>query len=295
VSEPDRVRRRARRLLRWYPAAWRERYGEEFVQLLIADMHERPRCASRTFDVFRGGMLARLTAGGLVGDELAAPERARARLAGIGCCLAVCVVAGAGMWAAAPIVVAVLRVVLGGGGVRLRIPVALVCVGTAVRVLGGSHFARGWPGTGGHPWAGRGVVPGGLASFAWASTLSVTSYWAHPAKLGAFPGGEVAWMALAPVAIGSIVVGTAKIVRRVRLSSRVLRYEMLVARLAIVMTLVFFGAAVCRIVTSDTGPRRLFSFGSIDVLEVGVMGLLLVLAVSLARRSRSSQLFASRR
>jgi hypothetical protein len=48
--------RRARRLLRWYPKAWRQRYGEEFTQLLIDDIGERPRSWRRTLDVARSGL-----------------------------------------------------------------------------------------------------------------------------------------------------------------------------------------------------------------------------------------------
>ncbi len=51
---------RARRLLRWYPKAWRLRYGEEFTQLLIADIAERPRSWRRTLDVARRGLAARV-------------------------------------------------------------------------------------------------------------------------------------------------------------------------------------------------------------------------------------------
>jgi hypothetical protein len=52
--------RRARRLLRWYPRAWRLRYGEEFRELLIADIGERPRSWGRTLDVTRRGLAARV-------------------------------------------------------------------------------------------------------------------------------------------------------------------------------------------------------------------------------------------
>jgi hypothetical protein len=51
--------RRARRLLRWYPKAWRLRYGEEFTQLLIDDISERPRSWHRTLDVARSGLTTR--------------------------------------------------------------------------------------------------------------------------------------------------------------------------------------------------------------------------------------------
>ena len=37
------LERRVCRLLRWYPACWRERYGEEFAELLLAELTEQPR------------------------------------------------------------------------------------------------------------------------------------------------------------------------------------------------------------------------------------------------------------
>ncbi|MGH3166908.1 MAG: hypothetical protein ACRDN0_13610, partial [Trebonia sp.] len=61
--------RHAARLLRWYPESWRARYGDEFTELLISDIEERPRSAARTLDVARGGIVARLTAAGLAGFQ----------------------------------------------------------------------------------------------------------------------------------------------------------------------------------------------------------------------------------
>lgn len=52
--------RRARRLLRWYPQRWRARYGDEFTQLLIDDINERPCSWRRTLDVAQSGLAARL-------------------------------------------------------------------------------------------------------------------------------------------------------------------------------------------------------------------------------------------
>jgi hypothetical protein len=95
---------RAARLLRWYPRAWRARYGEEFAELLIADIAERPRSAVRTLDVARGGLLARLTDAGLAGLPLAGtadtdPGRpVRASIGTLGAALAVCLAVGAAMW-----------------------------------------------------------------------------------------------------------------------------------------------------------------------------------------------------
>ena len=86
-------RERAARLLRWYPRDWRARYGEEFTELLIADLAERPRSAARTADVIRGGIVARLTDAGLCGfapdGAERAGKRARASLASLACCAAV--------------------------------------------------------------------------------------------------------------------------------------------------------------------------------------------------------------
>lgn len=63
----DSATRRARRLLRFYPRVWRARYGEEFTQLLIDDISERPHSVTRTADVVRTGLLARLASTGLAG------------------------------------------------------------------------------------------------------------------------------------------------------------------------------------------------------------------------------------
>jgi hypothetical protein len=52
--------------------------------------------------------------------------------------------------------------------------------GATLLVCGARHFENGWPGTGG-AGAEHALVPGGLAAFGWASTLSVSAYLAHPA------------------------------------------------------------------------------------------------------------------
>lgn len=101
---PDAVRERAGRLLRWYPRQWRDRYAEEFAELLISDIEERPRSAARTIDVARGGVMARLAEIGLAGSPLAAASAAdrhhqvRASLGTLSVALAVCLALAAAMW-----------------------------------------------------------------------------------------------------------------------------------------------------------------------------------------------------
>src|SRR5580693_5889932 len=202
-----RAEDRAARLLRWYPRAWRARYGEEFTELLIAELAERPRSAARsaarTADVIRGGLVARLTDAGLCGCAPQAPELARvhaqAGLASLACCAAVFLGVGGAIWSqlvigwqwSAPGTAGTAVATFAMTGTILVLALlallAALPVAWAVTIVGGRHFGNGWPGTGGHPWARTGLVPGGVAAFSWASTLSVSSFWAHPAALASFP------------------------------------------------------------------------------------------------------------
>ena len=90
--------RRAGRLLRVYPRAWRNRYGEDFEQLLIADINECPRSGSRTPDVLRSGSLARLAQAGLASDALEPARQLRAGVVAIGCALCLFLAFGVGIW-----------------------------------------------------------------------------------------------------------------------------------------------------------------------------------------------------
>lgn len=83
MSTPARAtpERRADRLLRAYPRAWRDRYGAEFHELLVADLSERPRCWRRSADVLRGGVVARLSRTGICGLSLEPADRVRASFA----------------------------------------------------------------------------------------------------------------------------------------------------------------------------------------------------------------------
>jgi hypothetical protein len=316
--------RRAEHLLRWYPRVWRERYGEEFMALLMEDLAERPRWSGRTINVMGSGLLARLTAAGLTGSALDAADQARATLATLLCSVAAFLVLGVSMWsqltigwqwsapdttgttvaivtmtltvaifivlalcAVGPVLWTVARSLATGNARGLARPLVLVATGISLVIVGSRHFGNGWPGTGGHPWAHQGLVPGGVAAFSWASTLSITSYWVHPAALLAFPAPELAWMLASPVALVMIAVGSAKVVRRVHLSLAVLRVEILLGRLAVATMAVFLLAAGEWILRGGTGPRGLFDAGSIDRLAIVAMTASLVLAVHTLGRART--------
>jgi hypothetical protein len=314
TSDADR---RAARLLRWYPPAWRARYGEEFTELLIAEFAERPRSWRRAADVARGGLLARLTGAGLTSHELAPSEQVRAGLATAVCSLAAFLAFGIAMWsqltvgwewappsatatrvgmvamsaaalllavlvvlAVAPLAVAAARAVARGQARRLRGPLLLAVAGAVVLAIGSHHFQNAWPGTGGHSWAQQGLVPGGVAAFSWAATLSVSSYWAHPAALSAFPAAEIAWMAVSPVALTALVAGVTGTMRRLDWPPRLLRYEAWLVSAAAVGMTVFLAGGCCWVLAGGTRPG-LFHAGAIDVASLAVM----MLALSVARRA----------
>lgn len=316
--------RRAERLLRWYPKSWRKRYGDEFVELLAAEFSERPRSWRREANVGWSGIVARLTDVGLTSHTLEPSRQIRASLASLGCALAVFVALGAAMWSqltvgwqwarpdtigtrAAMLVMSaalLLYVVLGslaaiplavvivGRMARRRAPelvrpTLLLLTGSALLVVGARHFGNGWPGTGGHHWAHQGLVPGGAAAFLWASTLSISSYWVHPAALLAFPAPEVAWMVISPLAMVCVVTGASKIVRRLEASARLLQYERRLGRVAAYATGVFMVGSCFWIVDGGPGPRDLFHAGAIDVAALIAMATSSLVALRAHDRANS--------
>lgn len=315
---------RAARLLRWYPAAWRARYGEEFTELLIADIRDRPCSPARILDVARGGIVARLTDAGLAARSPRCAAGAvrghpvRASLASLGCAAAAFLGFGAALWsqltigwqwssasASGPAKVAtvvtsaamltfLVLAVLGALPVlavaavtaarrrdrRLIVRAAVVITAATVLFVGGRHFGNGWPGTGGH----RGLVPAGLAAFEWATSLSVSSYWAHPGALAAFPAPELAWMAVSPLILVCAIVAAATLVRRTELPSRLLAFETQVGTVACAAMTVFLAGCSCWVATG--GQRSLFHAGLIDVAGVTMMAAALAVAHQAARTAR---------
>lgn len=306
---------RAVRLLRWYPKEWRSRYGEEFVELLVADMEERPRSVRRVVNVALNGIVARSAAAGLGGQPLDRGDSERRSLVAAGGALSIFIVFALAIWsqltigwqwsapstlatscamvvmsaaivacgalcvaAALPVVWCVGRRLSRVRSGQLVRPLLLTIGGVGVLIIGTHHFANGWPGTGGHPWGHQGVVPGGVAAYAWASTLFVTSYWAHPAALSGFPTSEVVFMVVSPAALIAALVGTAKLVRRLELSPRVLRYERRLAYGATLAMATFLTGSALWVFDGGPGPRNLFHVGAIDFVDLVAMAVAVAVA-----------------
>jgi hypothetical protein len=151
------------------------------------------------------------------------------------------------------------------------------------------HFAGGWPGTGGHDWGHHALVPAGLASFGWAATRGISSYWAHPGALASFPLIEVLWMLVSPVALVGLIASSARIMHRLDLSPRVLRYEVIVTTVAVAVVLVLvLGAGLWVLDDGAPGPTGIYRVGLINFVGLGVMAAACAAACRAASRARGA-------
>jgi hypothetical protein len=244
------------------------------------------------FMVVGAAMWSQLT----VGWQWSAPGSTAAMAGMVAMSLAMLAFAALALLAVAPVAwLVAARLVRGPSHASLVVPVLVFAGSLAVLFIGGRHFGNGWPGTGGHPWSagalrvgghewiGRGLVPGGFAAFSWAATLSVTTYWLHPAALAAFPPAELAWMAVSPLALAGAIWSAAMLVRRVPLPPRVLAFQARLAVVACCDMLAFF--AGCGLWVAS-GGQGLFHAGTIDAVGVGVLAVVLAVASQAARHAR---------
>ncbi len=320
MSEPRTIERRARRLMRCYPKRWRQRYGDEFTQLLVDELTDGDLSIARQLDVLAHGAWTRLTHAGLAGSMLDSQRRAWSPLAALLAVSAVFATLAVGVWAQLTIgwqwsppssagttaamwlmsaglfglaALGALATALfagqllataarSGAGDAWR-PALVSLAAGAVLYLGSRHFGTHWPGTGGHAWPGRGLVPGPLARLSWAGTLWISSYWAHPAALGSFPAGELAWMVISPVAWLVLTVSAAMTVRRLELSPQLQRLAVLLGAVALAAMAVILAGAILWVFSQDSGPRSLFAVGTIDFVIVAVLAAGLIATTHLLR------------
>jgi hypothetical protein len=85
-------------------------------------------------------------------------------------------------------------------------------------------------------------------------------------------------MAVSPIALAVVAIGAAKLVRRLPVESRVLRYETWLGRGAGLAMAAFLAGAASWVVSSAPGPRALFRVGAIDGVALAVMGCALLVA-----------------
>jgi hypothetical protein len=323
-SSPD-AQARAARLVRWYPKEWRTRYGDEFRELLVAQIADQPRSRARTLDVAFGAIMARSAALGLSGTTVDPSDQPRRSIATVGSAAAIFLTFAVSIWSqltiarrsAAPptttthtaiIIMTIAVTICVGAAVVGSIPLAwtatraaarrsdprlrrgalLFLTGLAVLIAGGLAFHGGWSGTGTHPWSQLSTGPSGPASFLWTSTLSVSAYWAHPTILLSLPASEIAWMVISPLALVVAAVGAAKTVQQLDLSIRLLRFVTRTAQLAIAGLGLFLFGTLTWLLYGGPGPARLFQAGTVDEIGLVVMIAALLVAIRTIQRATTT-------
>ena len=229
--------------------------------------------AFAVFLTFGVAMLAQLA----TGWQWVSPRSASAVAGTVAMSAGAAVLMLIGLAAAVPVAWAV-AVAFGHRDLRLARPAGLALACAAALAVGTRHFQNSWPGTGG-TGAHHHLVPAGLAAFGWAWTLSVSSFWAHPALLAIFPVPELIWMVLSPVAAVGLVTGLVIVVRRLALPGGVLRYLTYLAVAASAAAVPFLAGAASWVLGSGPGQAGLFRPGLVDGAELLMMALSLVVAL----------------
>ena len=83
-----------RSMLRWYPARWRARYGDELAAMIEDDLEGNPPTIRYRLSIARSGLHEQLRDSGLVGNSLPAPEQVRAGALTVLCAFALFVIPG---------------------------------------------------------------------------------------------------------------------------------------------------------------------------------------------------------
>ena len=81
-------------MLRWYPARWRARYGDEFIAMVEDDLGGRPLTISYRWEIARSALKEQLRDAGLLGDSVPPAERVRGGALTVLCAFALFVIPG---------------------------------------------------------------------------------------------------------------------------------------------------------------------------------------------------------
>jgi hypothetical protein len=84
----------SRSMLRWYPARWRTRYGDELAAMIEDDLEGRPPSLSFRWAIIRSGLNERVRDAGLLGDSKPPAERVRSGALIVLCAFALFIISG---------------------------------------------------------------------------------------------------------------------------------------------------------------------------------------------------------
>ena len=229
-------RRQIAGLLKWYPPAWRDRYGAELVALMEDGLDGQGPTPRLKLSIIRGGLRERLHAAGLIGDHSSPAEQARAGAVLVLCAWTAFVVAGAsyskGAEHFAQAVPGASRAVpqdafstvaaLGALGVALVVLGAVMAMPAFVRFLVGG----GWP-----LIRGRVLTAIGLTAVTVGAVIPL-SRWAHHLSGfqrnggdGVYSGVFVLWALVVVATLIQWTVVAVGAAARIDLGHRVMRLE----------------------------------------------------------------------
>ena len=321
VNHISLAARRAQRLLRLYPKAWRERYGPEFVDLMEQEIAETPRSLRRTSNIISKGVIARFNDAGLTGLTIDTSEQSRAGVATMFVAVVMFMSLALHFWSEGMLnwnalnqasiavslwlgAVTTLSVVLAvmilvvfaslvgsaimkvatGKSKGVRGPLSLVA-GMIVLVGYSAHNALQYViARGGIQWTHPGQAVKQVAGAVYAITDNVIRVWLSPSQqLVSF--SDLVY-ALTPLALVFFASGVATLIRRSEffsLSNRTGRVATI--SFATTMVLYLIGWAGWLIAT---GPGKTIFGGTITAssqnVEYGAMVLMAILAVQITRR-----------
>jgi hypothetical protein len=237
-------RRERNHLLRWYPAKWRDRYGEEFVALVHDEFGDATPSLRYRAAVACAGLRERVLATGLVGRHIDATTRLRSGSLLVLSTWTLFVLGGISLQKTSEHFA---RAVPLGSRASSQdafntvvffavISAVAVGVGTVATFPAVSRFIRsgGWLRVRGH------VLRSAIASAFTVLSLAPLSWWAHHLNELQRNGGDglyscaiTAWALLVAFTLASWTTAAIAMVKRVGLSNTVLKFE---GVLAIVVT-----------------------------------------------------------
>jgi hypothetical protein len=296
------------RALRWYPAAWRRRYGAELAALLEDTYGPGPVPWRGRISLLRAGSVERLRTAGLLGSATSPSEGIRAGSLLVLWAWAVFMVAGAGFasladnWQAAmppgawlPAAGYDVAQVSGLAGGVIVLLAAGGCAPWLVRFL----RAGGW-----RPIRGRLLLAAALMLVTIAAVTAMV-LWAHRLGTPERNGGLWTYSALfvlvavlVTATIAAWTAASAAVVRRLELPAGILRYCRALA-VALTMVMVVLAGAVAAWWTAiasgapwflgGTAPGSSGTVAPVALIAVGVLMILgLILGITGARRATTS-------
>lgn len=297
---------RAQRMLRWYPAAWRERYGSELVDLIDDTYGERPLGARAYASLARTGIVQRLRYTFLLSRPASPGDPVREGALTVWFAWACYVVAGAGFakysehWDVAtplnhraiPEFAMMLVQVSAFVGAGLCGVAALVSLSSAWRYLRDSGVRRV------ERLMRSGLVAALLAAISTSVMIAVahhSSYAQRNGSLGAYRFLGLGWSILLVACLAVMSWNIGRLVRQLEYSPRQLTYLAVVARLlSLTMAVIFASFVLWWMAIARFAPRFLatgllgVSNSTVSVPMLGsamLMGTGLVLAARGVRRS----------